>query len=135
MGSPLIDINGTQPDLVGHTCTDLVVEEYWHKGELDVPANVIWLHIDSAWHRLYFDCGIVFWRVHDGEGPKAYDMPELESQARLKDLGKALGVAGRIIGDVSTRLIEHGAEVALIWDSGEYLVFRHVDDKTCYYTG
>ncbi len=135
MDSPSTEINGTQPDLVGCTCTDLVLEELWHQGELDVPANVIWLHIDSSWHRLYFDCGIVFWRAHCGEGPKAYDMPGLESQARLKDLGTELGVVGRIIGDVSTRSIEHGAEVALMWDSGEYLVFRDVDDRTSYYTG
>jgi len=134
MDSSDFDVNGTQPSLIGSSCSDLIVEEYWHKGELDNPANVIWLHVDSNWHRLTLDCGVVFWRSNVGYGPKAYEMPELESQVRLTSLGQTLEVAGRVIANVSTRSVEDGLEVALQWDSGDRLVFCHFNDKTSYYT-
>ena len=121
--------------MAGRPCRELVVEEYWHDGQVACPANVVWCHDGTGWHRLFFDCGVVFWRRSD-RGPVAYDMPESHGRVALLDLGRSLGLAGRIIARVVTRPIDGGTEVVLGFDFGAVLHFRDVDDRTTvHYTG
>ncbi len=126
-----LEVNGEQPALVGKLSLDLLVEEVWHQGRVSSPANVTWIHDGRGWHRLYFDCGIVFWR-RSPIGPVAYDMPELQSRVEIVDLGRAFGFAGRVITDIAVPAIFGGAEVALGFDSGASIRIRNVEDRTTY---
>ena len=59
---PNLDIDGTFPQLIGEVVDSIICEQFWYNGVLEDSANVIHLLINKNWHRLYFDCGIVFWR-------------------------------------------------------------------------
>lgn len=131
MESPGLDVNGEWPDLDGRTCAALIVAEYWHENSLNDPANVIWLRVDETWHLLYFDLGIVYWRgsIQD---PSACEMPELNAEIRLMDLGTSQGFVGEVITSIGAREIEGGAAVELRFASGRALVFRNFADRTTY---
>jgi hypothetical protein len=126
-----LEVNGEPPKLSGRICEKLVAEEYWHKGALDIPANVVWLRFDGAWYRLYFDCGIVFWRTSE-DGPKSYTMPEIDAEVRIANIGEALGLSGDVVLDYQARAIPGGSEVELRFRSGKRAVFQNVDDRTTY---
>src|SRR5437870_317540 len=88
-----LDINGEPPRLVGLPCDELLVQQYWYRGELIEPANVVHLEFGGRWHRLYFDSGIVFWRPHD-RAPEGVPQGEDEFAYPLIDLGQQFGVRG-----------------------------------------
>ena len=134
MDSSELAVQGEWPRLQGHACDALVVEEYWHEGLLDAPANVVWLRSGPNWHRLVIDCGVVFWR-RSGPGPTAYSMPELQADVRLKDIGDELGLLGKPIDDVGGVPIPGGAEVWIQLQAGPRITFRNLNDRTIYYTG
>lgn len=129
-----VETIGEQPRLAGCVLDALVVEEYWHAGALDIPANVIWLRVDAKWHRLCIDCGVVFWR-RDDLGPKPYDKPDSYGSVRLTDLGQSLGLAGEAIASIEARSIHPRVEVIVRFASGKVIGFRDADDRTTYYTG
>src|SRR6478672_3831919 len=66
------DINGTVPDLIGRVCDGLLAQAFLQHGDLVESANILYLHVADVWHRLYFDYGIVFWRVQR-EQPQNYE--------------------------------------------------------------
>ena len=126
-----LEVNGEPPPLDGRVCEGLIAEEYWHNGVIDEPANVVWLRFNRTWHRLYFDCGIVFWRTAVDE-PRPYTMPELHAEVKLADLGKMLGIAGDILRHYEMRPVSAGSEVQFSFESGRVVVFKNVDDRTTY---
>lgn len=131
MGAGHVEVDGAQPSPVGSVCRTLVVEEYWCEGNVVDTANVVWLRTDSGWHRLFFDCGAVFWRRSESE-PAAYDMPEVNGFVRLTDLGRTLRLADRVIVAITTRATARGVEVAFEFQGGSVLRFTNVDDRSSY---
>lgn len=134
MDSRDLDVDGEWPRLDGRACECLVAEEYWHQGQLDEPANVVWLRSGGTWHRLTIDCGIVFWRAAD-HGPSACSMSELGAEVRLRDLGRELSLIGKAIAKIGGNAIPRGAEVWVQFQAGPRITFRNLDDRTIYYTG
>ena len=130
MPEPL-EVNGEPPALVGVPCDELLVQQYWHRRELVEPANVIYLQFDGQWHRLYIDCGIVFWRTKESppaevpEGKEGFAYP-------LVDLGQQVGVRGVVLDRLNAEPIEGGVEVRLAFSNGVKVVFCNIADTTTY---
>jgi hypothetical protein len=126
-----LSVNGEQPPLVGLACEELLAAEYWHAGELVEPANVIYLRFGGAWHRLYFDCGIVFWRLYD-RAPEGVSPGEKGFGCPLVDLGQRFGVQGVVVDRLAAAPIEGGSEVRFVFRNGMVVLFSCVADTTTY---
>ena len=123
------EINGTQPNIEGHICEELLAEEHRHSGMILSPANVVHLRFGGSWYRLYFDWGTVFWRESQ-EAPAPYQMPELASEIRIVDLGVSYSVRGSRLEHIETKAIEDDSEVAFRFSAGRTVRFRSVGAVT-----
>jgi len=123
------DIIGSPPALAARTCDELICEQYWYRGRLEAPFNVIHLRFASEWHRLTFKNKVVLWRVGSAR-PEPYAMPEIEAEIRLDNLGARLGLAGRTLTSYEIRGVPGGAEAEFRFGGGPALVFRNVADQT-----
>ncbi len=126
-----LDVNGAQPAIEGAACEELIAVQFWHAGRLDEPANVAHLKFAGAWYRLYFDCGIIFWRT-DGSPPKAYSAPEIEGEFRLDDIADRCSLRGCVLTSITCSLVDRGSQVALTFEGGKVVTFRCQDDRTDY---
>ena len=124
-----LEVIGEAPSLDHVICDALVCEQYWHQGNLDSPANVIYLKAGRTWHRLTFDCGIIFWRTQP-DPPEPHTMPELEAEAKLDDLGVRLNLAGCSLAGYEASAIPGGSQVRFQFNDGRELTFKNVDDAT-----
>lgn len=128
-----LEIDGDWPALDGEQLEELLCSEIWYREELEEPANVIHLKIEGRWLRLYFDCGIIFWRTgHDG--PKEYEMPECESRVKVVDVGRKYGLVNSLLESVTGRLTSDGSEVLFRFTNGRSITFSNVGDNTTYRT-
>ena len=126
-----LDIQGKHPNLAGETCDELLCLEHWHEGALVEPANVIFIQAAGAWHKLFFDSGIIFWRS-DVQPDMSFDAPEIDSMFRRVDLGTKHRFNGRRIATCEAALIEGGSQVSISFVGGGSIVFRNIDDVTSY---
>jgi hypothetical protein len=124
-----LTVHGTPPQLASLSCDELLCEQYWYRGELEEPANVIYLRFASQWHRLAFDNGIVFWRTQS-ERPAPYTMPDLEAETKLDNLGARLRLAGRILDAYRSRAVPGRCEVEFLIERGVKVLFRNIGDHT-----
>ena len=119
---PLLTVNGTEPNLLGQTCTGLVVQSFYEHTVLVDPANVTYFRFGETWHRIYFEPGVVFWR--SGDKPEQPVNSTLEYGLILNDLTEHPSAAGRKLlavfyacteaGDVEACFqFEGGTKVAL----------------------
>ena len=124
-----LEVIGATPHLESLRCDELLCEQYWHKGQLEEPANVIYLRCGDEWHRLCIDYGTIFWRTQK-ERPTPYLMPVWQGESRLDDLGVRIGIANHVIVSFEQAAIEGGAEVVLQFDNGQVLTLRNINDHT-----
>jgi len=107
----------------------LVVQEFWHEGELEDGANVTWLRVNGKWHDLCFEPGIVFWRrnwkdpfpLDEGVGDDAFYYPR-------QDLGKKYGVIGSEIRSCEAGTDESSTWVEIALDGMGTITLRHQDE-------
>lgn len=102
-----------------------------HAGQLVEASNVAYFCFDGAWHRLYFDYGIVFWRTDESE-PQSYDAPEIDSSYRVVDVATPRGLLGTRLANYEMEPIEGGSRVAFSFENGHRLKFCSVNDITSY---
>jgi hypothetical protein len=126
-----VEINGVEPDIIGHTCESLVAIEYSHAGVLVEPANVTFLRFSSRWYRLYVDSGIVFWRPDDF-GPRSFDADELNATFRAVDIGVRFGITGRRLVAIEYEPLDEGSRVRLRFEGGAELKLEDRNDVTSY---
>jgi hypothetical protein len=100
---------GVVPDLTGQRCERLICQEFWYAGELSAPVNVLFLRANGAWHRFFFDAGVLFWRSVDA--PDQHDTTEMdEFHYPHADIGGRHGISGRrILG------LARGQDGAAVW--------------------
>ena len=125
----LLEINGEPPALAGEVCDDLQIQQYWYRDKLNDEANVVFLRFAGIWHRLYFDWGIIFWRITD-RAPVSFEAPEIEGSFRIVDLGALLGVRGKRLDRYEMKSIEGGSQVDFVFYDGQSVSFRNVADRT-----
>ena len=125
-----LEVNGHWPQIENQSLQEMIVQEFWYDGVLEEPANVVYLKIDSHWFRLYFDCGIVFWR-QDNEGLE----DELASRSNdtgypLIDLAEHLGVKGSEILQCKGKVVPGGSEVELQFKDKPPIIVQCISDVT-----
>ena len=126
----MLKIDGIPPRLTEQLCEELICQQYWHQGKLVQEVDILFLKVNGRWHQLYFDAGIVFWRIQQ-EAP----VP-VEQQARspfaypLINLGEKFGIKNGIIADCTTESLVEGARVTLVFEDKGTLFITHSDNKT-----
>ncbi len=132
MVSAELYVDGAWPDFAGKTLERLIAQEAWFAGELDDEANVVWLCVDGAWHKLYFDDDIIFWRTaKDGPPTNGEDGQAFP----LNDLGEKLALAGQSLTGCNGDAIEPGSAVSLAFANGKTITFRNRYDTTTIQVG
>jgi hypothetical protein len=127
----LLDANGTPANLVGKRCEALLCQEYWYDDKLVEAANAVCLCADGCWYRLYFDCGIIFWRAEGGP-LESLEAVEIKGSYQVIDLATSRGFRGRRIIGCEMKPIDYGSQVVLSFEGGTQLVFRNLDNITTY---
>lgn len=127
-----IDVNGQAPDLAGAVCEAILLQQYVFAGTLEDPANVIHLKFSGQWHRLYFDYGIVFWRLSD-TAPEAWSDTDEQWDNPLFDLGATADLAGLQLDRYAMTSIHGGSEVSFMFVGGRTVVFKSINDHTSYH--
>jgi hypothetical protein len=129
MKASVVEVIGNPPLLSQQVCQELLLEQYWHAGKLEEPANVVHLRFGEIWHRLTFDDGIIFWRQQP-ESPRPYSMPELNAETRIDNVGARLGLVGQRLTSYAARPISGGSEIAFTFENGLKFILRNVADRT-----
>lgn len=91
--------------------------------------NVVFLGFNGVWHRLYFDCGIIFWRV-DNESPTSFDATEIDAIYPIIEFGRKHDFVGTMCVSYAMNEICLGSQVEFIFSNGRSVIFRNVDDRT-----
>ncbi len=128
MDEPL-EINGEPPAIARAVLEELRCQQYWYRGELAEEANVTFLQCNGVWHRLYFDCGIIFWR-EDVEAPTSFEAPEIEASYPIVDIGRQLLLTGQVLERYEMTTIPGGSQVEFLFANGRRFIVRNVDDRT-----
>ena len=131
-----LEINGKFPHIEQKDLSKLICEQFWYDGELKDPANVVHLCVDNHWFRLYFDCGIIFWRDQSA-APEPYsylDKSAAKVETRLQNLLNEIGVESCLIVCVEAREISGGSMVKIALSSGAVIEFKNVADVSSYST-
>jgi hypothetical protein len=126
--------NGEMPNLQGSVCQEIICQQYWYKGELVEPANVVYLKFSEKWHRLSIDCGVIIWRKHEGP-PTTIPMQKGLYSYLLEDLAGKYGCKGQTLLSLDSRSFKGGAEVSFVFLDRRKMTFRNVKDCTsCYFS-
>ncbi|MEP5837469.1 MAG: hypothetical protein ABJ322_07105 [Marinobacter sp.] len=125
-----LEVNGKWPQIEKQSLQEMIVQEFWFEGVLEEPANVVYLKINDHWLRLYFDCGILFWR-QDSEGLE----DELASRSNdtgypLIDLAAHLNVKGAEIVHSIGKVVPGGSEVEFQFRDQPPIIFQCINDVT-----
>ncbi len=123
-----LDVVGEPPDLRGAVCEAFVCEPFVWEGDVEASAHVSYLRFGGAWHRLYFDCGIVFWRPSEGPPPV---LPGDEVPERI-DVAAEAGVAGVVLEGYRMEPTARGSRVTFAFANGGRIVVEDTDDRTHY---
>ena len=125
-----LEVNGNWPEIERQSLQEMIVQEFWYDGVVEEPANVVYLKINNDWYRLYFDCGIVFWR----EGNEGLE-DELASRGNdtgypLIDLTEQLGIKGAEIIQCEGSVVSEGSEVEFQFSTKNAVIFQCINDVT-----
>jgi hypothetical protein len=125
-----LDVNGAPPDLRGARCEAFLCEPFVWEGVVEASANVSYLRFDGAWHRLYFDYGLIFWKP--SEGPP---VPESGDDVPTpSDVAAEAGVVGGVLEGYRMEPTERGSRVTFLFEDGRRIVVEDTDDRTGYST-
>ena len=126
----MLQTDGIPPKLTNQVCEELFCQQYCYRGQLQQEVDVLQLKVNGRWHQLYFDEGIVFWRLQEEE-PKAVELqPGDPMTYPLIDLGEKYALKQSIISDYITEPLLGGARVSFVFEDKGTLIVSHSDNKT-----
>ena len=128
-----LEINGNQPNIEGDKLEGLVCQEMLYQGEIHERAHGVFIKCSNIWHRLYFDCGIIFWRTCT-EAPKNLEIPETDCYFRNVFVGKDLGLNGLTIQSIACEIVEESTEVTFKFNSDRQITLFDFNDVSDYRT-
>ena len=131
-----LEINGKFPDFEQRVLSGLICEQFWYDSVLEDSANVVYLRVDNCWFKLYFDCGIIFWREQSSvPTPYSYfDNNGSKVETRLQNLLTEIGAESCLVVSVEAREIVGGSMVKLSLSTGAVIEFKNVADVSSYST-
>ena len=126
----MLEIDGIPPKLANQVCEELLCQQYCYLGQLQQEVDVMQLKVNGHWHQLYFDNGIIFWRLQD-QAPKAYEaQPDDPMTYPLIDLGEKYDLKQSVISECITEALPEGARVSFIFENNGTLIVSHSNNKT-----
>jgi hypothetical protein len=123
------EINGQPPELAGAICEELLCQQYWYRGEMKDGVNVLFLRFNGVWHRLYFEPGIIFWRICTAP-PQSTEAADIDAKYPIVDLGTDLAVRGETLDHYDMKKIKGGSELQFVFTNGHIILIKNVNDRT-----
>ena len=124
-----LDVNGVAPPISGLPCEGMFCEAFEYDGVVEATANVTYLCFGGQWTRLYFDCGIIFWRARD-DAPSSWANPENEYSYPVVDIGQRVGILGVLLTSYEMEPTPKGSLVRFKFANGREVVVCDSDDRT-----
>ena len=126
----MLQTDGIPPRLSNQVCEALICQQYWYQGKLEQEVDGLFLKVNGRWHQLYFDSGIVFWRLQQ-DAPKSFEaQPDDPFVYRLVDVGEKFALQNRVIADCITESMIEGVRVSLVFEDKGSLIITHSENKT-----
>ena len=126
----MLETDGIPPRLSNQLCEVLLCQQYWYHGKLAQEVDALLLKVNERWHQLYFDEGIVFWRIQQ-EAPVPFEQQtESPFAYPLIDIGEKFGIKDCIITECITDPLVEGARVTMVFEDKGSLLITHSDNKT-----
>lgn len=126
-----LEVNGDAPDLNGLVCDGFICEAYLYDGMVEASANTTYLSFNEVWHRLYFDCGVIFWRSQL-EAPAPWSVPEERWDYPHTDLARNAGVKGKRLLSYEMHTTDKGSVVEFTFECSIKIVVEDSYDRTDY---
>lgn len=124
-------LNGDPPELAGKACEGFLCESFVHEGKLEANANVTHLKFAGAWHRLYFEPGLIFWRASSSD-PTAWAVPEEGWSYPHTDIAELAGLIGEVLQTYEMDVGDSSARVTFRFRNGKQVVIEDEDDRTSF---
>jgi hypothetical protein len=126
----MLEIDGIPPRLTNQLCEGLLCQQYWCEGKLAQEVDVLLLKVNGRWHQLYFDAGIVFWRIQQEAPVPVEQQAGTPFAYPLLNIGEQFGIEDCLITDCITEALVEGARVTLVFEDQGSLLITHSDNKT-----
>ncbi|MBW7982022.1 hypothetical protein [Enterobacillus tribolii] len=108
--------DGRTPDIIGQTCSGLVVCQYYEGTILADPANVVYFQFGDYWYSICFEAAMVFWR-HKTQIGSSVNSTLLHGTI-FNDLSELEGVAGHQLVTIDYNSTPEGnVNVKFLFDS------------------
>jgi len=126
----MLETDGIPPRLNNQVCEEILCQQYCYRGQLQQDVDVLLLKVNGGWHQLYFDEGIVFWRLQT-EQPKALEaQPGDPMTYPLIDMGEKYALKQSVISDYITEPLLGGARVSFVFEGKGSLIVVHKNNRT-----
>jgi hypothetical protein len=126
----MLEIDGVPPRLANQFCEALICQQYWYQGRKVQEVDNLLIQVNGRWSQLYFDAGIVFWRLM----PQAPAPIEPQAQELFAypwiDVAEKYGLKDAMIRECQTEALVNGARVALEFDVLGSLLVTYSDNQT-----
>lgn len=126
----MLEIDGIPPRLTNQVCEELFCQQYRYRGKVQQEIDVLLLKINGRWHQLYFDEGIVFWRIQADEPRTVETQPGDPFSYPLIDLGQKYRLKQAVISDCITEPLLDGARLSFIFEHKGTLIASHCNNMT-----
>ena len=126
----MLEIDGIPPKLSNQVCEALICQQYWYQGKLEQEVDALFIKVKEHWHRLYFDAGIVFWRIQEEPPESVESQPTDPFVYPLIDMSEKYDIKNCIITDYATEPILEGAQVSIVFENKGSLIITHSENRT-----
>jgi len=126
----MLETDGIPPRLTNQECEELLCQQYYNQGQLQQEVDVLLLKVNKRWHQLYFENGVVFWRLQDEEPRAVETQPGDPFNYPLIDIGEKYSLKQSVINDCVTESLLNGARVSFVFEDKGTLIISHNDNKT-----
>ena len=126
----MLETNGIPPRLNNQECEELLCQQYCYRGKLEQEVDVLLLKVNGRWHQLYFEEGIVFWRLQ-AEEPKAVEAQSNDPITYpLIDVAEEHGLKQAVISECITEPMLGGVRVSFVFEDKGTLIIVHKNNQT-----
>lgn len=126
----MLKTDGIPPRLAEQVCEELICQQYWYQGKVQQEVDALFIKVNGHWHQLYFDSGVVFWRIMD-DAPRAVEQqPDDLFVYPLINVGEKFDVRGSLIADCVTEALIDGVRISFIFADNGSLMIKHSGNMT-----
>lgn len=124
-------IHGIPPTICGQRLEALICQSFEVNGELEEPANAVFLKLSGGWYRLSIDAGVVFWRV-EKHAPAPWDIAAEGWRYPHWNVGAEFALDGRAVTGIDVTATHSVTSVEIKFDNGQRFLLSNADDRSTY---